>query len=84
MASADEARRLPRAQRVEAALEGNRARIAIGDRPADLARLMLAIEQAGLEPVDYQVRTPSLDDVYFALTGHDRTEQRADTLAAAR
>jgi ABC-2 type transport system ATP-binding protein len=56
----------------------------IGDRPADLTRLMLAIERAGIEPVDYQVRTPSLDDVYFALTGHDHAEQPADTLEAAR
>lgn len=53
---------------------------------------MLAIEHAGIEPVDYQVRTPSLDDVYFALTGHGRAGQsggqpngkRADTLEAAR
>jgi hypothetical protein len=45
---------------------------------------MLAIEHAGIEPVDYQVRTPSLDDVYFAITGRSHVEQRADTLEAAR
>jgi hypothetical protein len=84
MASADEAGQLaPKLSAFEATLEGNRVRIAIGDRPADLARLMLAFEQAGIEPVDYQVRTPSLDDVYFALTGRTHAEQRADTLEAA-
>ena len=85
MASADEARQLAaKLSAFEATLEGNRVRIAIGDRPADLARLMLAIEHAGIEPVDYQVRTPSLDDVYFAITGRSHAEQRADTLEAAR
>ena len=85
LASADEARRLaPALSAFQATLEGNRVRVAIGDRPADLARLMLAIEHAGPEPVDYQVRTPSLDDVYFALTGHDHAGQPTDTLEAAR
>jgi ABC-2 type transport system ATP-binding protein len=50
-----------------AARAGNRVSVAIGDRPADLARLMAAVGQAGVELADYQVRTPSLDDVYFAL-----------------
>jgi ABC-2 type transport system ATP-binding protein len=69
LAAADEARQLAsKLSAFEATLDGSRVRIAIGDRPADLARLMLAIEHAGIEPVDYQVRTPSLDDVYFALT----------------
>ena len=85
MASADEARQLAaKLSAFEATLEGNHVRIAIGDRTADLARLMLAVEQAGIEPVDYQVRTPSLDDVYFALTGHDHAGQPTDTLEAAR
>ena len=85
LASTDEARQLAAGlSAFEATLSGNRMRIAIGDRPADLARLLLAIEHSGIEPADYQVRTPSLDDVYFALTGHDHAEQPADTLAAAR
>ena len=85
LASADEARQLAaKLSAFAATLEGNRVRIAISDRPADLARLMLAIEHSGIEPVGYQVRTPSLDDVYFALTGHDHAEQPADALEAAR
>ena len=85
MASAEEARQLAaKLSAFGATLEGNRVRIAIGDRTADLARLMLAVEQAGSEPVDYQVRTPSLDDVYFPLTGHDHAGQPTDTLEAAR
>ncbi len=85
MASADEARQLAaKLSAFEATLEGNRVRVNIGDRTADLARLMLAVEQAGIELVDYQVRTPSLDDVYFALTGHDHAGQPTDTLEAAR
>jgi ABC-2 type transport system ATP-binding protein len=85
MASADEAGQLASAlSAFEATPEGNRVSVAIGDRAADLARLMLAVERAGVEPVDYQVRTPSLDDVYFTLTGRSHPEQRADTLEAAR
>jgi ABC-2 type transport system ATP-binding protein len=85
LASADEATELaPRLSAFEATLEGDRVRVGIGDRPADLARLLLAVEHAGIEPVDYQVRTPSLDDVYFALTGHDHAVQPAGTLEAAR
>ncbi len=85
LASAAEARQLaPQLSAFEATLDGNRIRIAIGDRPADLARLLLAIEHSGIEPVDYQVRTPGLDDVYFALTGHDHAGQPADTQEAAR
>jgi ABC-2 type transport system ATP-binding protein len=67
-----------------ATADDNRVRVAIGDRPADLGRLILAIEEADLEPVDYQVRTPSLDDVYFALAGHSRAEPEAIPLEAAR
>jgi daunorubicin resistance ABC transporter ATP-binding subunit len=85
LTSAEEARQLAaELSAFEAALSGNRMRIAISDRPADLARLMLAIEHSGIEPIDYQVRTPSLDDVYFALTGDDHAEQTADALEAAR
>jgi ABC-2 type transport system permease protein len=43
---------------------------------------MLAIEHAGIEPVDYQVRTPSLDDVYFALTGNQPLSQAIDCIRA--
>jgi ABC-2 type transport system ATP-binding protein len=67
-----------------ATADDNRVRVAIGDRPADLGRLILAVEEADLEPVDYQVRTPSLDDVYFALAGHSRAEPEANPLEAAR
>jgi len=85
LASADQAARLaPELSAFEAALDGSRMRIAIGDRPADLTRLMLAVEHSGIEPVDYEVRTPSLDDVYFALTGHDHAGQPADTQEATR
>jgi ABC-2 type transport system ATP-binding protein len=85
LASADAAGQLAaKLSAFEATIEGSRVRITIGDRPADLARLMLAVGHAGLELVDYQVRTPSLDDVYFALTGHDHTERSAGTLEAAR
>jgi ABC-2 type transport system ATP-binding protein len=85
LASADEAGQLAtRLGTFESAIDGNRMRIAIGDRPADLARLMLAVEHSGIEPIDYQVRTPSLDDVYFALTGHDHAGRPAETQMAAR
>jgi daunorubicin resistance ABC transporter ATP-binding subunit len=85
LTSADEAGQLAaRLSAFAATLVGNRIRIAIGDRPGDLARLMQAIDRAGIEPADYQVRTPSLEDVYFALTGPRHGPQSAATLEAAR
>jgi ABC-2 type transport system ATP-binding protein len=67
----------------ETALDGSRLSVAIGDRPADLARLMSAVDRAVIEPAGYEVRTPTLDDVYFTLTGHARAGLRAATLEAA-
>jgi daunorubicin resistance ABC transporter ATP-binding subunit len=85
LASAVGARQLAAALGAFAATaEDRHVRIAIGDHPADLARLMQATEHAGIQPADYQVRTPSLDDVYFALTGHTRAGQPAGALEAAR
>jgi ABC-2 type transport system ATP-binding protein len=60
-----------------AAASDNRVRASVGDRPADLAGLMRAVADTGIQPADYQVRTPSLDDVYFTLTGHRREPEEA-------
>jgi ABC-2 type transport system ATP-binding protein len=68
----------------EATVDGNRVRAAIGDRPADLARLMQVVADAGIEPTDYLVRAPSLDDVYFTLTGHSRAARRPEPQEAVR
>ena len=77
LASADEASQLaPGSARSRQLLKATACGCHRRSAP-DLARLMLAVEHAGVEPVDYQVRTPSLDDVYFALTGHDHAEQPA-------
>ena len=85
LASADGARLLAdELSAFAATAEGRQVRAAIGDHPADLARLMQATEQAGTRPADYQVRTPSLDDVYFSLTGRARPGRPDGALEDAR
>ncbi len=85
LASADDARQLARRlSAFQAALKENRVIIAIGDRPRDLARLLAAVEQTPLQTVDYEVHTPSLDDVYFTLTGHSQAARQTEALETAR
>jgi ABC-2 type transport system ATP-binding protein len=85
MASADQALLLAaQLSAFAATTAGNRVLVAVGDQPADLARLLQAVGQAGIPPADYQVRAPSLDDVYFALTRHGHAGQPADVLEGAR
>ncbi len=57
--------------RFHPAVDGAVLRIAIGDEAADLRRLLDAVDLAGAPLLDYQVRTPTLDDVYFRFTGRD-------------
>ncbi|WP_084546419.1 ATP-binding cassette domain-containing protein [Glycomyces arizonensis] len=55
------------------ATTGDRAlHVSIGDALADLRRLLDAVDASGIPLEDYRVRTPTLDDVYFHVTGHER------------
>jgi ABC-2 type transport system ATP-binding protein len=46
--------------------------VSIGDAVADLRDLLAAVDASGIPMEDYSVRTPTLDDVYFRVTGHER------------
>jgi ABC-2 type transport system ATP-binding protein len=46
--------------------------VSIGDALDDLRRLLAAVDASGIPLEDYRVRTPTLDDVYFHVTGHER------------
>lgn len=52
---------------------GSRAlHVSIDDSVAELGRVLAAVEATGIPVADYGVRTPTLDDVYFHVTGHER------------
>lgn len=59
---------------------GDRAlHVSIGDDVADLRRLLTAVDVSGIALADYSVRTPTLDDVYFHVTGHERSADTTDS-----
>jgi hypothetical protein len=41
-------------------------------------RIVRALDEAGIEVDDVEIRQPSLDDVFFSLTGHP-TEEAPDS-----
>lgn len=66
---------------VELALaDGGTERLATDGSVADVRRILGDVERRGLDVVHWQVRTPTLDDAFLALTGHDAS---ADAPAAA-
>ncbi|MFS0706271.1 ABC transporter ATP-binding protein [Cellulomonas sp. 179-A 9B4 NHS] len=57
---------------VELALaDGTTERLATDGTVADVRRVLGDVEHRGLAVEHWQVRTPTLDDAFFALTGHD-------------
>lgn len=44
-----------------------------------LRQILTGLETAGIEPLGITVETPSLDDVFFALTGHGTAPAQPDT-----
>jgi len=46
--------------------------VSIGDTVANLRHLLAAVDASGIPMEDYSVRTPTLDDVYFHVTGRER------------
>jgi ABC-2 type transport system ATP-binding protein len=46
-------------------------------------RVVRALDEAGIEVDEVEIRQPSLDDVFFALTGHASTSGSADSSADA-
>jgi ABC-2 type transport system ATP-binding protein len=50
--------------------DGRRLQAPVSSSAGLATRIVRALDQAGLEVDDIEVRQPSLDDVFFALTGH--------------
>lgn len=44
-------------------------------KPAELAELFIRLRDAKLEPADFSQQVPTLDDVFFKLTGNKQEEQ---------
>ncbi len=54
---------------VQRGVEGGRLTVACGSAEA-AAEAVAALAAAGMEPADFAMGSPSLDEVFFALTGH--------------
>ena len=61
---------------VQRSVEGGRLTVACGSAE-DAAGAVAALVAAGLEPADFAMGSPSLDEVFFALTGHGTEEGAA-------
>ena len=49
--------------------------VAAGDSPAQIAELFIRLRDAKLEPIDFSQQVPTLDDVFFKLTGNKKEEE---------
>ncbi len=63
-------------------LEGHNLEITVDDGPATTAVALRRLDGAGISPTGLQLREPSLDDVFLALTGH-KAEDGSDLEPAA-
>jgi ABC-2 type transport system ATP-binding protein len=72
-------------QPAQRAVEGNRICIPVPDAVVDLMAAVRVLDRAGIAPLDIGVRSPSLDDVFLALTGRsDDVEEPAASPPARR
>ncbi|HWE69639.1 MAG TPA: ATP-binding cassette domain-containing protein [Acidimicrobiales bacterium] len=55
-------------------INGRVVDVTVDNGPVDAMTALRALDQAGITPVTFTLREPSLDDVFLALTGH-RTEE---------
>ncbi|MEX1286509.1 MAG: ATP-binding cassette domain-containing protein [Acidimicrobiia bacterium] len=62
----------------EPLVEGRTITIHAPDGAQTLTRAVLALEEAGVKPLDIGLRRPSLDDVFLTLTGHKAAERTND------
>jgi ABC-2 type transport system ATP-binding protein len=63
---------------VTASHDGRRLRAPVRSSGGLATTIVRALDQAGVTVDDVEVHTPSLDDVFFALTGHPTGEAEAD------
>jgi len=62
---------------VHASHDGLRLRAPVRNEPGLATRVVRALDDAGITIDDVQVHQPSLDDVFFALTGHTSEDEEA-------
>jgi len=51
---------------------GRVVQLEVADGPKSLVHALRALDEQGLDPVELNVREPSLDDVFLSLTGDRR------------
>jgi daunorubicin resistance ABC transporter ATP-binding subunit len=68
---------------VHASRDGLRLRAPVRNAPGLATRVVRALDDAGVTVDDVQIHQPSLDDVFFALTGHAAEEAGDDEDAEA-
>jgi len=62
--------------------DGLRLRAPVRNEPGLATRIVRALDEAGITVDDVQVHQPSLDDVFFALTGHTAEDDDEEAVAA--
>src|SRR5262249_15703574 len=62
--------------------DGLRLRAPVRNEPGLATRIVRALDEAGITVDDVQVHQPSLDDVFFALTGHATENDDEEAIAA--
>lgn len=62
----------------EPSRDGTVLRISASAGPATLTEAVRQLDAAGLEPTSIQLRQPSLDDVFLALTGHSAEDSQTE------
>jgi daunorubicin resistance ABC transporter ATP-binding subunit len=67
---------------VHASHDGLRLRAPVRNEPGLATHVVRALDNAGLTVDDVQVHQPSLDDVFFALTGHAAEDEKEEAAAA--
>jgi ABC-2 type transport system ATP-binding protein len=85
LATTDEAGRVAAAlgAPVPGGTDERTVRVATDGTLADVRELLVVVERTGVAPLRWDLRTPTLDDVFLALTGHAaRTAPRAGTPSA--
>jgi ABC-2 type transport system ATP-binding protein len=62
-------------------VDGLRVRVPVADRTAAVLELAVLLREAGVTPADVEIRRPSLDEVFFALTGTAGPDDRQEVAA---
>jgi hypothetical protein len=64
---------------VQIGRDGRQLRAPVRASAGLATRVVRALDEAGIEVDDVEIRQPSLDDVFFALTGHPSRDEPQPT-----